>query len=155
MSTYVPDLTRAKAEKLIQTCTHGELRAFATHANYHVRQKAWKKLGKPLPLDGDCPPEEIKRFVDALHYRPTPSEAQAWFAVPLTDGEFLALVEAADEKAWNAQCDAIKNARVGQYPRDWYERVLASGLTREVQKRWTDAAAAAAAAADNTPTQES
>lgn len=46
----------------------------------------------------------------------------------------LELTTNADE--WNAACDKIKAARGGQYPPDWYAKVLASGLMAEAQDSW-------------------
>jgi hypothetical protein len=55
--------------------------------------------------------------------------------INLTDEEFASLTVAAnnhDRDAWNTACNAIKLARDGQYPPDWYHRVLASGLPEKL-----------------------
>jgi hypothetical protein len=44
-----PTITRAEAEALITS--GADPQQFTTHQNYHVRRKAWEKLGRPLPED--------------------------------------------------------------------------------------------------------
>ncbi len=46
----------------------------------------------------------------------------------LTKNEIERLNEAKTEHEWNDVCDAVKAARDGNYPRDWYSRVVRSGL---------------------------
>jgi hypothetical protein len=53
--------TRAQAEKALANGVDASL--FEKHANYHVRAKAWKKLGSPLP-DGA---EEQEKFLKSIH----------------------------------------------------------------------------------------
>lgn len=50
----------------------------------------------------------------------------------LTVDELAALEAATTEAEWNAVCDCVKAARGGEYPADWYEKVLTKGgvLTR-------------------------
>ena len=54
----------------------------------------------------------------------------------ITEEELNSLRTAKNEAEWNAACDAVKKARAGRYPYDWYEKVLASGLTAEVAAAW-------------------
>lgn len=37
---------------------------------------------------------------------------------------------------WDAMCDAVKAARNGAYPANWYPVVLQSGLMARIAKRW-------------------
>lgn len=53
----------------------------------------------------------------------------------ITEEELEALRSSKNESEWNAACDRVKKAHHG-YPYDWYEKVLASGLTDEVAKNW-------------------
>jgi hypothetical protein len=46
----------------------------------------------------------------------------------LTEAEYAALESAATLADYARTCDAVKAARGGEYPDDWYTRVLASGL---------------------------
>ena len=46
----------------------------------------------------------------------------------LTSDEETQLRNARTEAEWNATCSAVKRARGGQYPDDWYGRVVLSGL---------------------------
>jgi hypothetical protein len=46
----------------------------------------------------------------------------------LTDDEMRMLQEAELPEEWDEACDAVKSARGGQYPPDWYSRVLQSGM---------------------------
>ena len=54
----------------------------------------------------------------------------------LTDEEVKRLEQAANEAEWDAACDAVKDARDGQYPPDWWERVQLSGLMARVVAGW-------------------
>ena len=56
--------------------------------------------------------------------------------MPITQEELSNLTLAASEKEWNAACDAIKCARGGQYPPDWYAKVVLSGLAAIVRANW-------------------
>jgi hypothetical protein len=54
----------------------------------------------------------------------------------ITDDEIAMLEAAQSAKDWNDACASIKKARNGLYPRDWWPRVLDSGLCRRVSARW-------------------
>jgi Flp pilus assembly protein TadB len=54
----------------------------------------------------------------------------------LTAEEMVALESTESEEEWNAVCDAVKGARYGQYPYDWYDKVLRSGLAARKQEDW-------------------
>ena len=54
----------------------------------------------------------------------------------LTDAELAKLKASKNETEWNATCDEVKAARGGQYPPDWYQKVLASGVAGTVQSKW-------------------
>lgn len=47
---------------------------------------------------------------------------------PLTDAEYRELVATSTEEEWNASCDRIKAARGGEYPSDWFPRMMVSGI---------------------------
>lgn len=49
----------------------------------------------------------------------------------ITDDELATLERCRSEPDWNQACERIKAAR-GQYPDDWFERVLLSGLMARV-----------------------
>lgn len=55
--------TRKQAEKALTTGADPEL--FVKHANYHVRAKAWKKMGSPLPENS----EERSKLLASLHIK--------------------------------------------------------------------------------------
>ncbi len=50
------------------------------------------------------------------------------------DMQGLKAAAAAGEVAWNAECDKIK-AKHGGYPRDWFEKVILSGIVASVARR--------------------
>ena len=54
----------------------------------------------------------------------------------LTEDEMQQLLSASTPKLWDAACDAIKKARNGQYPPDWYAMVLRSGLMDRISSYW-------------------
>lgn len=45
----------------------------------------------------------------------------------LTNAEYLRLLNAQSERAWNAAYDEVKKAHGGQYPFDWWQRVMQPG----------------------------
>lgn len=55
--------TRAQAEKAISAGVSPE--QFLKHANYHVRAKAWKKLGQPEQGSAD----EHAKFLAGIHFK--------------------------------------------------------------------------------------
>ncbi len=52
----------------------------------------------------------------------------------LTDEEMAELRMAQNQREWNDICDRIK-APDGVYPRDWFQRVMVSGLFAKI-KTW-------------------
>ncbi len=54
----------------------------------------------------------------------------------ITDEELAMLRACQSDKDWNAACDAVKAARNGAYPEDWWARVKMSGLMDEVLSRF-------------------
>lgn len=54
----------------------------------------------------------------------------------LTTEEINRLRNCQSETEWNNICDDLKRARNGQYPEDWWAKVMMSGLARDVQARW-------------------
>lgn len=75
--------TRAKSERKLSegadpTATFrddkGAVRGrYTDHPNYHVRRKAWMKMGQPLPEDA----AERAKFLASLKIKEKPSEVQA------------------------------------------------------------------------------
>jgi hypothetical protein len=59
----VKPITRAKALKLLKA--GADPQQFEKHPNYHVRQAAWKKMGRPLPENAD----ERAKFLADLHIK--------------------------------------------------------------------------------------
>jgi hypothetical protein len=57
--------TRMQAERLLSKGADPE--PFATHPNYHVKRKAWTKMGKPLPSD----PAERTKFLASIKVKET------------------------------------------------------------------------------------
>lgn len=54
----------------------------------------------------------------------------------LTDQEMELLESVTTEQGWNDACDAVKRARGGIYPQDWYHRVIATGMIARVAARF-------------------
>jgi len=55
----------------------------------------------------------------------------------LTGIELDSLAKSGSEAEWNACCDRIKSVRGGEYPRDWFRKVVMSGLAARVSASWT------------------
>lgn len=54
----------------------------------------------------------------------------------ITPEELESLRSTKNETEWNQACDAIKKARNGAYPPDWWAEVMQSGLAAEVAHNW-------------------
>ena len=57
----------------------------------------------------------------------------------LTAEELQHLSNASTADEWNGICDAVKDKRHGQYPPDWFAKVLASGLAQKKSDEWAGA----------------
>ena len=57
-------------------------------------------------------------------------------ATNLTDDEARALDVASDANAWNFACRAVKLARGGEYPTDWFPRVVLSGFAAQKEEQF-------------------
>lgn len=64
-------VTRARAEKLLSG--GADPAQFTKHGNYHVRRKAWEKMGRPLPENT----EEANKFLATLQGMPAPKDNAA------------------------------------------------------------------------------
>lgn len=54
----------------------------------------------------------------------------------LTDEEYEKLTTTTSEEEWTATCDEVKAARNGQYPPDWWPRMMLSGAIASTQLKW-------------------
>jgi hypothetical protein len=52
----------------------------------------------------------------------------------LTPQELERLKSSKTSSEWNAACSDIKKARANEYPPDWYEVMLKSGLMNQIVK---------------------
>jgi len=55
----------------------------------------------------------------------------------LTPEEIETMKSSKTEADWNRNCDAVKRARSGQYPPDWYDKIILSGVAALAQKGFT------------------
>ena len=54
----------------------------------------------------------------------------------LTNNEIAVLKSCQSEDDWTNAVQAIKDARNGYYPEDWFEKIVNSGLQKQIQSRW-------------------
>lgn len=54
----------------------------------------------------------------------------------ITDLEIVNLFGTKSEKQWNAVCGEIKSARGGEYPPDWYAKIVLSGIMSIISNGW-------------------
>lgn len=54
----------------------------------------------------------------------------------LRDDEFNAICAAQTEKQYYEAVDQMKRARNGEYPPDWWPRMVQSGMLRKISARW-------------------
>lgn len=62
--------TRAQAEKALSRGESPE--KFTKHPNYHIRAKAWRKMGMPLPENA----EERSKFLADIHVKEKAAEPE-------------------------------------------------------------------------------
>ena len=55
---------------------------------------------------------------------------------PITPEELKSLEACHDDADWSKACDAIKQARQGLYPDDWWAKVKQSGMMDRIMQRW-------------------
>src|SRR5579864_8436855 len=79
------------------------------------------------PRDGNT------REVFSKALQPLPPQEPS---VPLTQTERLLLSATTSDDSWNAACLAIKTARGGKYPPDWFEIVIKGGLAQRQAETW-------------------
>lgn len=53
----------------------------------------------------------------------------------LTEAELQKLDNCKSEREWNNTCDEIKRARSGQYPPDWYQKMIMSGRVNSIRAK--------------------
>lgn len=51
----------------------------------------------------------------------------------LTNDELNLLESAKSDAEWDKACDIIRHSHGSRYPSDWYEKVIASGLSARVR----------------------
>lgn len=66
MAEAMKKFTRATALKELALGADPSEDRFTKHANYHVRARAWRKMGMPLPDD----PVEVEKFLKSIHTSP-------------------------------------------------------------------------------------
>lgn len=54
----------------------------------------------------------------------------------LTADEIEVLAGTKSEKEWNLVCDMIKDERGGNYPPDWYFKIVMSGIAACTSQSW-------------------
>lgn len=54
----------------------------------------------------------------------------------ITDEELRRLESSKNDEEWNSICDDIKASRLGNYPSDWWVKVMVSGLANRVAANW-------------------
>lgn len=54
----------------------------------------------------------------------------------ITDEEIALLRACGSEEEWNATCDKIKKTRGGQYPNDWWPKIVQSGMMRSIVSKF-------------------
>ena len=54
----------------------------------------------------------------------------------LTRDEIIDLGKTRNEREWGEVCDRIKAARGGNYPREWFRRIVVSGFMAQTQRSW-------------------
>lgn len=54
----------------------------------------------------------------------------------MNSSEKRSLRSCQSEEEWNAACDAIKKDHGGEYPEEWYDEVILSGMADVIMSRW-------------------
>ena len=56
----------------------------------------------------------------------------------MTETQIQQLLRTKSEAEWNAVCDEIKRTNGGDYPSDWYARVIIAGVINTAQANWSN-----------------
>lgn len=54
----------------------------------------------------------------------------------ISEEEIQSLKATTSEAEWNAACKLIKSKRNDKYPKDWFAKVLQSGLMDRIAAKW-------------------
>lgn len=54
--------------------------------------------------------------------------------MPITHEELKQLQNAKSRLEWGTVCDAIKSTRGGEYPSDWFQKVMQSGILSAAER---------------------
>lgn len=55
----------------------------------------------------------------------------------ITEAELTKLEKTKSAEEWNATCDEIKKARGGNYPPNWWAKVMMSGVAAKAKSNWS------------------
>lgn len=55
----------------------------------------------------------------------------------ITIEELTSLQACQNSQDWNEACSLIKKARNGNYPKDWWLKVVQSGMMTRITQSWT------------------
>jgi hypothetical protein len=67
-----------------------------------------------------------------------PGRVSVMEPTPITEAELATLESAKTDTEWNNACEVIKAARDGEFPSDWYERVMQAGVLIRFVARYGD-----------------
>lgn len=56
----------------------------------------------------------------------------------ITCAEIASLKATKNSTEWDKLCDEIKKSRGGQYPPDWYPKIMMTGVAAEAQSNWSN-----------------
>lgn len=56
----------------------------------------------------------------------------------ITEQELQMLEDCQSKQEWSEACIAVKDARDGQYPDDWWDKVKESGMMDRIMARWDE-----------------
>lgn len=54
----------------------------------------------------------------------------------ITEAELDGLAKTSTMDEWNALCKKVKDARDGEYPGDWYAKVMITGMLGDAEERF-------------------
>lgn len=85
----------------------------------------------------DKPRQGRRECTTEIRVRRGPGCVETDMTIPnITEDELGELERCASSEEWNAACDSIKRRRGGQYPTDWWPRVMKSGLAARVMRKF-------------------
>lgn len=80
--------------------------------------------------------QELANYLNSETEKLKAAQRKEVFIMNITTEEVNKLASTKSASEWNAVCDQIKRARGGEYPPDWWNKIMMTGMAAIVQRNW-------------------